>query len=114
MTHLLISGCSQMHLNKNAIGLNRARRPHNAIFVSFTDAEVPTECLKAAKVNWIRCCLNENDRLVEQQMKKVGLQRRLSTLGYLWSVHNTRDSRSSGVKFQCYVVMPQIVILIVD
>ncbi|XP_024119003.1 general transcription factor 3C polypeptide 5 [Oryzias melastigma] len=61
----------QMHLNKNAIGLNRARRPHNAIFVSFTDAEVPTECLKAAKVNWIRCCLNENDRLVEQQMKKM-------------------------------------------
>ncbi|RVE65406.1 hypothetical protein OJAV_G00116200 [Oryzias javanicus] len=61
----------QMYSNKNAIGLNRARRPHNAIFVSFNDAEVPTECLKAARENWARCCLKDNDRLVEEQMKKM-------------------------------------------
>lgn len=79
MTHLLVSGYSQTYANKNSIGLNRARRPHNAIFVSFNDAVVPTECLEGARQNWARCCLKDNDRLAEEQIKKVKLQRCLIT-----------------------------------
>ncbi|KAG8010853.1 General transcription factor 3C polypeptide 5 [Nibea albiflora] len=56
---------------KNVIGLNRARRPHNAIFVSFSDPTVPTECLEAAKINWIRVCLKEHDKQAEEQLKKM-------------------------------------------
>ncbi|XP_004075167.1 general transcription factor 3C polypeptide 5 isoform X1 [Oryzias latipes] len=61
----------QTYANKNSIGLNRARRPHNAIFVSFNDAVVPTECLEGARQNWARCCLKDNDRLAEEQIKKM-------------------------------------------
>lgn len=57
--------------NKNLIGLNRARRPHNAIFVSFTDPSVPTKCLEAARVNWIRVCQKEHDKQAEEELKKV-------------------------------------------
>ena len=56
---------------KNLIGVNRARRPHNAIFVSFSDAIVPSECLEAARNNWRRVCLKEHDKQVEEQLKKV-------------------------------------------
>ncbi|XP_044030137.1 general transcription factor 3C polypeptide 5 isoform X1 [Siniperca chuatsi] len=62
----------QLPINKkNFIGLNRARRPHNAIFVSFTDPTVPTECIEAARVNWARVCLKENDKQAEEQLKKM-------------------------------------------
>ncbi|XP_072228361.1 general transcription factor 3C polypeptide 5 isoform X2 [Leuresthes tenuis] len=61
----------QMPISKNFIGLNRARRPHNAIFVSFNDPTVPTDCLEAAKVNWSRYCQKENDRQAEEQLKKM-------------------------------------------
>ncbi|XP_039856322.1 general transcription factor 3C polypeptide 5 [Simochromis diagramma] len=66
-----------VHLNqmpgdsKNFIGLNRAGRPHNAIFVSFTDPVVPAECLEAAKVTWKRICMNECDKKAEEQLKKM-------------------------------------------
>uniref|UniRef100_A0A3B3ZRT6 Uncharacterized protein n=1 Tax=Periophthalmus magnuspinnatus TaxID=409849 RepID=A0A3B3ZRT6_9GOBI len=53
--------------HKNFIGLNRARRPHNAIFVTFLDS-VPNECLEMAKVNWLRVCMKENDhRMFERR-----------------------------------------------
>ncbi|CAJ1070935.1 LOW QUALITY PROTEIN: general transcription factor 3C polypeptide 5 [Xyrichtys novacula] len=55
----------------NFIGLNRCRRPHNAVFVSYTDPTVPTECLEAAKVNWKRVCAKESDIQAEQDMKKM-------------------------------------------
>ncbi|XP_044000130.1 general transcription factor 3C polypeptide 5 [Gambusia affinis] len=58
-------------VSKNFIGLNRARRPHNAIFVSFTDPAVPTECLEAARVNWGRLCLKEQDLESEEKVKKM-------------------------------------------
>ncbi|XP_028274096.1 general transcription factor 3C polypeptide 5 [Parambassis ranga] len=58
-------------IKKNFIGLNRARRPHNAIFVSFSDPTIPTECLEAAKVNWVRVCVKDYDKQVEQQMKEM-------------------------------------------
>ncbi|KAK2818911.1 hypothetical protein Q5P01_024472 [Channa striata] len=59
-------------INKNNfIGLTRARRPHNAIFVSFNDPAVPTECLEAAKTNWARICIKDSDREAEEQMKKM-------------------------------------------
>ncbi|GAA6216057.1 general transcription factor 3C polypeptide 5 [Lates japonicus] len=62
----------QLHLNKkNFIGLNRARRPHNAIFVSFADPTVPAECLEAAKLNWARVCLKEADKEAEEKLKKM-------------------------------------------
>ncbi|MEQ2197417.1 hypothetical protein XENOCAPTIV_029122, partial [Xenoophorus captivus] len=54
--------------NKNLIGLNRARRPHNAIFVTFTDPTVPDECLEAARLNWGRQCLTEQDQQAEEKM----------------------------------------------
>uniref|UniRef100_A0A3Q3WKG6 Uncharacterized protein n=1 Tax=Mola mola TaxID=94237 RepID=A0A3Q3WKG6_MOLML len=57
--------------NKNVIGLNRARRPHNAIFVSFIDPGVPTTCLEAARVNWLRVCQKEHDRQAEEQLRKM-------------------------------------------
>ncbi|XP_029371301.1 general transcription factor 3C polypeptide 5 [Echeneis naucrates] len=56
---------------KNFIGLNRARRPHNAIFVSFNDATVPTECIEAARVNWRRVCVKDSDKDAEEKMKKM-------------------------------------------
>ncbi|XP_070706075.1 general transcription factor 3C polypeptide 5 [Pempheris klunzingeri] len=63
---------TQLPINKkNFIGLNRARRPHNAIFVSFADPTVPSECLEAAKANWVRVCLKEHDKQVEEQLKKM-------------------------------------------
>ncbi|XP_053196075.1 general transcription factor 3C polypeptide 5 [Scomber japonicus] len=62
---------SQAPLNKNFIGLNRARRPHNAIFVSFNEPTVPAECLEAAKVNWTRVCLKERDKQAEEQLKTM-------------------------------------------
>ncbi|XP_022623743.1 general transcription factor 3C polypeptide 5 isoform X1 [Seriola dumerili] len=62
----------QMPLNKkNFIGLNRARRPHNAIFVSFSDATVPSECLEPARLNWTRVCLKESDKEAEEHLKKM-------------------------------------------
>ncbi|KAM6902127.1 general transcription factor 3C polypeptide 5 [Xenentodon cancila] len=61
----------QMPVGKNFIGLNRARRPHNAIFVSYNDPAAPTECVEAAKVNWARYCLKETDKQVEEQLKKM-------------------------------------------
>ncbi|XP_036974237.1 general transcription factor 3C polypeptide 5 [Acanthopagrus latus] len=56
---------------KNLIGLNRARRPHNAIFVSYSDASVPDECREAARTNWTRVCQKENDKQAEEQLKKM-------------------------------------------
>lgn len=64
--------CSQQPISsKNLIGLNRARRPHNAIFVTFVDPVVPMECLEAATTNWKRVCQKENDKRVEEQLRKV-------------------------------------------
>ncbi|XP_055009385.1 general transcription factor 3C polypeptide 5 isoform X2 [Boleophthalmus pectinirostris] len=56
--------------HKNFIGLNRARRPHNAIFVTFLDP-VPNECMEMAKVNWQRVCVKESDRRAEQQITEM-------------------------------------------
>ncbi|KAF7663374.1 hypothetical protein LDENG_00212170, partial [Lucifuga dentata] len=56
---------------KNFISLTRARRPHNAIFVSFNDAVVPSECLEAARVNWERVCLKEHDKRFEERLKQM-------------------------------------------
>lgn len=70
--------CSQQLINsKNLIGLNRARRPHNAIFVTFVDPIVPMVCLEAATINWKRVCLKENDRRAEEQLRKVCEQLKL-------------------------------------
>ncbi|KAM4532968.1 general transcription factor 3C polypeptide 5 isoform 1-T1 [Fundulus diaphanus] len=57
--------------SKNFIGLNRARRPHNAIFVSFTDPTVPDQCQEAARVNWDRLCLTKQDQDAEEKVKKM-------------------------------------------
>lgn len=53
------------------IGLNRARRRHNAVFVSFTDPTVPTKCLDAAVTNWMDVCHKLHDKQVEEQLRKV-------------------------------------------
>lgn len=64
--------CSQqLFSSKNLIGLNRARRPHNAIFVTFVDSIVPMECLEAATINWKRVCQKDNDKRAEEQLRKV-------------------------------------------
>ncbi|XP_019959781.1 general transcription factor 3C polypeptide 5 [Paralichthys olivaceus] len=63
---------NQMPINKKSfIGLNRVRRPNNAIFVSFTDPTVPSECLEGAKLNWARVCLKDSDRESEEQLKMM-------------------------------------------
>lgn len=61
---------SEAGLHKNFIGLNRARRPHNAIFVSFLDP-IPNECLEAAKVSWERVCVKESDKRIEQEVREL-------------------------------------------
>nr|XP_061836875.1 general transcription factor 3C polypeptide 5-like [Nerophis lumbriciformis] len=52
----------------NFIGLNRVRRSHNAVFISFADPSVPSECMEAAKTNWTRMCLRDNDRQAEEKL----------------------------------------------
>lgn len=61
---------SETGLQKNFIGLNRARRPHNAIFVTFHDP-VPDKCMEAAEVSWQRICVKESDKRIEQQMREL-------------------------------------------
>uniref|UniRef100_A0A674A7T8 Ral transcription factor IIIC subunit 5 n=1 Tax=Salmo trutta TaxID=8032 RepID=A0A674A7T8_SALTR len=55
----------------NLIGLSRARRPHNAIFLTFNDQNIPTEPLEAAKVNWKRVCVHSSDIKAEEQLKEM-------------------------------------------
>ncbi|XP_035628124.1 general transcription factor 3C polypeptide 5-like isoform X1 [Oncorhynchus keta] len=55
----------------NLIGLSRARRPHNAIFLTFNDQNIPTEPLEAAKVNWKRVCVHPSDIKAEEQLKEM-------------------------------------------
>ncbi|XP_077944356.1 general transcription factor 3C polypeptide 5 [Gasterosteus aculeatus] len=59
--------------NSNYIVVNRHRslRRHNAVFVSFADPAVPTECLEAAKLNWSRVCVKDSDKRVEEQIMKM-------------------------------------------
>ncbi|XP_072285727.1 general transcription factor 3C polypeptide 5 isoform X2 [Pyxicephalus adspersus] len=57
--------------SENLIGLSRARRPHNAIFVNFEDAEVPSEPHPAAVKNWKKLCTNPVDNHVEQEMLRL-------------------------------------------
>ncbi|XP_077442446.1 general transcription factor 3C polypeptide 5 [Vanacampus margaritifer] len=49
------------------IGLNRPRRPNNAIFVSYTDPVVPTEPLEAAKIQWKKIS-REHDKEAEEKL----------------------------------------------
>lgn len=56
---------------ENLIGLSRARRLHNAVFVNFEDDEVPTQPLEAAAQTWRRVCTNPVDRAVEEELRKV-------------------------------------------
>ncbi|XP_062334835.1 general transcription factor 3C polypeptide 5 isoform X1 [Osmerus eperlanus] len=71
-THHNRLGFSQpVFSRENLIGLNRARRPHNAIFISFDDGEVPLEPVEAARANWDRICQNPSDRKAEEDLKKL-------------------------------------------
>lgn len=56
---------------ENLIGLSRARRPHNAIFVNFEEDEVPTQPLEAAVQTWRRISTNPTDRKVEEELRRV-------------------------------------------
>lgn len=56
---------------ENLIGLSRARRPHNAIFLNFDEEEVPTKPLDAAVQTWKKVCTNAVDRKVEEELRKV-------------------------------------------
>lgn len=56
---------------ENLIGLSRARRPHNAIFVNFDDEEIPTKPLDAAVQTWKKVCTNPVDKKVEEELRKV-------------------------------------------
>uniref|UniRef100_A0A5F5PU22 Ral transcription factor IIIC subunit 5 n=1 Tax=Equus caballus TaxID=9796 RepID=A0A5F5PU22_HORSE len=57
--------------SENLIGLSRARRPHNAIFVNFEDDEVPVQPLEAAVQTWRKVCTNPVDRKVEEELRKL-------------------------------------------
>ncbi|XP_044120530.1 general transcription factor 3C polypeptide 5 isoform X3 [Neovison vison] len=56
---------------ENLIGLSRARRPHNAIFVNFEEDEVPTQPLEAAVQTWRRISTNPTDRKVEEELRRL-------------------------------------------
>ncbi|XP_078406305.1 general transcription factor 3C polypeptide 5 [Cetorhinus maximus] len=56
--------------NENLIGLGRARRPHNAIFVNFDDTEVPSQPLEAAVQNWRKFNTQAADRRAEEELKR--------------------------------------------
>eukprot|EP00061_Rhincodon_typus_P014926 g42313.t1 len=57
--------------NENLIGLGRARRPHNAIFVNFDDPEVPSQPLEAAVQNWRKFNTQTTDRKAEEELKRL-------------------------------------------
>ncbi|XP_028664413.2 general transcription factor 3C polypeptide 5 [Erpetoichthys calabaricus] len=57
--------------SENLIGLSRARRPHNAIFVNFEDKEVPKEPMKAAVLKWKRLHGHTNDFKLEEAIKQM-------------------------------------------
>ncbi|XP_077333680.1 general transcription factor 3C polypeptide 5 [Lithobates pipiens] len=57
--------------SENLIGLSRARRPHNAIFVNFEDPDVPAGPHPAALKNWKKLCTNPIDSHVEQEMIRL-------------------------------------------
>ncbi|KAK7813565.1 hypothetical protein U0070_000615 [Myodes glareolus] len=56
---------------ENLIGLSRARRPHNAIFVNFEDPEVPLQPLEAAVQTWKKACTNPIDQKVEEELRQL-------------------------------------------
>ncbi|OPJ67726.1 general transcription factor 3C polypeptide 5 [Patagioenas fasciata monilis] len=56
---------------ENLIGLSRARRSHNAIFVNFDDEEIPTKPLDAAVQTWKKLCTNSVDKKVEEELRKL-------------------------------------------
>ncbi|XP_041098714.1 general transcription factor 3C polypeptide 5 isoform X2 [Polyodon spathula] len=57
--------------SENLIGLSRARRPHNAIFVNFEDKAVPTEALEAAVLNWKRVSSHPNEQRSEEELRQL-------------------------------------------
>ncbi|XP_005213472.2 general transcription factor 3C polypeptide 5 isoform X1 [Bos taurus] len=56
---------------ENLIGLSRARRPHNAIFVNFEGDEVPERPMEAAVQTWKKVCTNPVDHKVEEELRKL-------------------------------------------
>ncbi|XP_035753520.1 general transcription factor 3C polypeptide 5, partial [Egretta garzetta] len=56
---------------ENLIGLSRARRPHNAIFVNFDEEEIPSKPLDAAVQTWKKVCTNPVDKKVEEELRKL-------------------------------------------
>ncbi|XP_055256230.1 general transcription factor 3C polypeptide 5 isoform X2 [Moschus berezovskii] len=56
---------------ENLIGLSRARRPHNAIFVNFEGDEVPERPMEAAVQTWKKVCTNPVDHRVEEELRKL-------------------------------------------
>ncbi|KAM4695908.1 general transcription factor 3C polypeptide 5 isoform 3-T3 [Rhinophrynus dorsalis] len=57
--------------SENLIGPSRARRPHNAIFVTFEEPVIPTDPHPAAVKNWKKLCSNPMDKRAEQEMKRL-------------------------------------------
>ncbi|KAM6984836.1 general transcription factor 3C polypeptide 5 [Aplochiton taeniatus] len=63
---------NQVPMSKdNFIGLNRARRPHNALFISYDEPTVPSECAEAARANWDRVCQKPCDKEAEEAIGKM-------------------------------------------
>ncbi|XP_061055688.1 general transcription factor 3C polypeptide 5 isoform X5 [Eubalaena glacialis] len=56
---------------ESLIGLSRARRPHNAIFVNFEGDEAPEQPLEAAAQTWRKVCTNPIDHKVEEDLRKL-------------------------------------------
>ncbi|KAK2506977.1 hypothetical protein MC885_017875 [Smutsia gigantea] len=80
---------------ENLIGLSRARRPHNAIFVNFEEDEVPMQPLEAAVQTWKRVCTNPVDQRVEEALRKVS-RSRLSGTGPCLLGSCSHDSSPDG------------------
>uniref|UniRef100_A0A4W6FCU3 Ral transcription factor IIIC subunit 5 n=1 Tax=Lates calcarifer TaxID=8187 RepID=A0A4W6FCU3_LATCA len=80
----------QLHLNKkNFIGLNRARRPHNAIFVSFTDPTVPADL-------WVKLGYDPRKTTESKKYQMLDFRIRCSTKdGYSLSDMPVKAKRSA-------------------
>lgn len=87
---------------ENLIGLSRARRPHNAIFVNFDDDDIPTKPLEPAVQTWKKVCTNPVDKKVEEELRKVQAKSREWTGPRATPVDNVGETSQAAFS-DCFV-----------
>ncbi|XP_028317974.1 general transcription factor 3C polypeptide 5 [Gouania willdenowi] len=56
---------------KKIISVGRRRRTHFAIFVNFSDASVPSECLEEARTSWNKLCQTDHEKQAEHAARQL-------------------------------------------